>query len=88
MSGITRFLCNVGKMSPVLAEFERSQESNLHSIKRTPRARPLEPLPRHGRHQPPPPPGGQGVRNAAVPQVLAQPHHARPAWHVQQRWRW
>ena len=29
------------------------------------------------------PAGGQRVRDAAVPQILAQPHHAGASWHVQ-----
>lgn len=59
------------------------QESNLHSNHRTPWARSVQPVPRHGRSVTPAHPGGEGVWNGCVQEVLAQPCHAGAAHCVQ-----
>lgn len=62
-----------------LSESRLRQESNFHHNHRPPRARPVQPVPRHGRSVSSAHPGGQGVRDGRVQEVLAQSHHAGAA---------
>lgn len=47
------------------------KESNLHPNHGTPRARPAQPFPRHGRHPSSAHSGGQAIRDVIVQEVLA-----------------
>lgn len=62
------------------------QKSHFHHNHRPPRARPVQPVPRHGRSVAPPHPSGQRVRDGRVQEVLAQPHHAGAARRLQRGW--